>query len=719
MRTYDPSFHRRLTIAPSQRRRALSTLIAVSPLLFGVPVVIGIAASVGHLLSTGHPLLYWDATVNDDAEQLYLGHTLYNNPAHGYVGLLYTPLYPVLISLFDHIHLWDGWSVLLTIGASTALLGLAARLAYAPTGPMRRSARLLAALGIGGLAYWCVSGMELSLLDNGRSDQLAWAFALFGLIAVADFGRSPSRRRVVLAALLLSAAFWTKQTTIGVAILAGAWVLGLAFLSVLRRRSAWLFVAVLGGVNLALLLAQNLLTDGWEFYLTFELPFAMWSTSDYGPLIVTGAEACELMVPFVAATWLAGLIAAARDRRHRTSAATLRSLLAANDPTSRRVLLLGLYVIFGFVLAVYTLRAEGTASNQFIGVVWALGLLAAIGWRVAQRDAGAAATASIGVALFFGLTQIGPTRGALASAGFNTPALEQVNFWKETPPAFLALARHHTVYFPEASDLNVPEGGPLYTDFYHVANLLAAGQQPTYLVQALLNRRFEYVEDFPIDNLFTSSHGMWEENYLWKLDEVIGARYRRSSTVGLLERRAGPERDPWMRRCFGPFTAAGASFRIGRGGGFWCSFASDQLRLVKTPTPFSEVLTTQPVHASGAVTVTIAKSASSQANLVDEHERTPFWNAQVTPSPTDSHDVVVSTYLNGAPLGSTSVTAGQRSSGGHSLLVHLILNDGRAGIPVRTGPGAATLTAPATQATFALIATQGAAVDLSTAHLAH
>jgi hypothetical protein len=721
MRTYDTDIDRHLAVAPSALQRTFGTLIAFSPLLFGVPVAIGIAITLVHLLSTSHPTLFFDATVNDDAEQLYLGRSLYNSPAHGYVGLFYTPLYPVLISLFDRIHLWSGWSVLLTIGASTSLLGLAARLAYSPAGSPRRSVRILAALGVGGLAYWCVSGMELALLANGRPDELAWAFALFGLIAVADFGRSPSRRRIVLAALLLSAAFWTKQSTIAVAIPAAAWVLALALLSVLPSRSAWLFIVVLAGVNLALLIAQNLVTNGWEYYITFEIPIAMWSTSNYGPLLVNGLETCELMIPFIAATWLAAAIAI-RGEPHRraTNIATLRRLLADDDPTSRRILLLGGYVIVGFALAVYFRRAEGTAGNQFIGVVWSLGLLAAIGWHVAQRHARAAATAGVGVGLFFALTQIAATHGALANTGFDTPPLESISSWSELPPTLLAEASHRTIYIPELADLNVPEDGPLYTDYYHIADLLAVGQQPTYLVQALLNRHIEVVGYFNIENQFTSSHGRWEENYLWKLNEVIAARYQPSRDIpGLLERRAGPERDVWMRHCFGPFAAAGASFRIRHGGGFWCSFTADRLQLVKTPAPLSEVLTTEPVHARGAVTVTIAKSASSQADVALEHGRTPFWTARVTPSPTDPRDVVVSTYSNGAPLGSVSVSAPPSDGGTRSVRLALTTDaDGHTGAPTRTGPRAATLTMPTTQATFALIATQGAAIDLSGAHLA-
>ena len=71
------------------RRRPFTA--ALTPLLFGVPVALGIVISVIRLLGTRYPDLGFATLGNSDAEQLYLGHTLYQNPAHGYTGTVYTP----------------------------------------------------------------------------------------------------------------------------------------------------------------------------------------------------------------------------------------------------------------------------------------------------------------------------------------------------------------------------------------------------------------------------------------------------------------------------------------------------------------------------------------------------------------------------------------------------------------------------------------------------
>ncbi len=717
---------RRLSIWPSVRS-ASGALLVASPLLFGVPVVLGIAITVANLLGTPHPELGWATTVSIDAKELFLGHTLYQDPAHGYTGMLYTPLFPAVTSLLYHVSLWDGWPLLVVIGATVSLLGLAARIAYAPAGPGPRVVRLLTAVGVGGIAYWCVSSVPVAALDEARADQLAWALALFGLVAVADFGPAPSRRRVVLAALLLSAGFWTKQPTIGVAVLAAVWVLGLAAGSAISRQAARLFVALLVVVNLAVLLVLNLLTDGWEFYFNFEMPTAHWTTSHYGPLIEEGLRAGLLAAAFIGVTWLAGVVMVARDRRRGATSVSLRellssrlrSLLAEDDPTGRRALLLGLYSVLGFALAVYFRRKQGSSGNQFVGLAWTLGLFAAAGWRLAQRNTGTAVAAGGCVALLFVVAHLGPVRAAATSAEIEDPDVEAVVHWGEVPGALLAWATDHTIYTPLHSDLNVPEGGPLYPNFYNIADLLAAGRQPMYLVRALLNRRFDDVQPFELsEDPYTSAFGKWEENYLWKLNEVIAARYVEAPGLpGLLERRPGPEQAPWMRSCFGPFAAGGASFRIGHGGGFWCSFSPNHLNLVHAPVPLSEVLTTQPVRASGTVTVGLEGGAPGHINLVLEHERTPIWTTQVATSPTNTRELVVSSYLGGTPLGSTAVTATNLPGGVRGVRLELTATHGRPGVPQPTGPGEATLTTPATDATFALVATNGAYADLSAAHL--
>jgi hypothetical protein len=708
-----PSEREGLGRKPAQASFARSLLV-ITPLLFGVPVALGVAISAIRLLGTRYPDLGYATLTNGDAEQLYLGHTLYQDPAHGYTGTAYTPLVPALTSLLYHIYLWNGWPLLLVIGASVALATLAARLAYLPAAPAGRLVSLLGAAGIGGIAYWCVSSMGLiSLLDEARADQMAWAFALFGLVAVADFGREPSRRRVVLAALLLCAGIWTKQTTIGVAVLALAWVFALAVTSMLSRKAAWLFTAVLGGVNLALLLVLNLLTNGWEYYYNFEFAAREATDSLYTSYAIVGLRCC-----------------------------------------GRRALLLGLYAFFGFVLALYFLRKQGTAENVFIGVVWALGLLGAAGWRIAQRHARAAAAAGGCIALYFALAQFGPVRELVekpraVSYGFGRqsnnitiPPLEKSVHWPQISPELRSWASDHTLYLPIYSDLNVPRGGPLYPDVWNILDKLAAGQQPMFLVRALLERRFDAVAPFffaEYNDEYASGYGKWEENYVWKLNEVISAGYvaepglptppasspsppyaysaGEPDTAALLGRRPGPDRGAWMSHCFGPFAAGGASFRIHRGGGFWCSFQAGRLRLVRAPTPLSEVVTTQPVHVAGTIAVSLEGRASSQVNLVLEDGHAT-WMARVAVAPGSSRDVAVSTYLGRAPLGSTLVKAVELSGGRREVRLSVTTTVAPVPAPpVSGGAGEATLTAPTAKMPFALVATNGAAIDLNAMHL--
>jgi hypothetical protein len=711
----------------SQKRLVLS-LPAVAPILFGAPIVLGIATSFVRLIGTRYPYLGWATAVNSDAEELYLGHTLYQNPAHGYTGQIYTPLFPTIVSGFDHIYLWNGWPLVAVIVANALLIGLAARIAYAHS-LAPRVACMLGALGIGAIAYWCVTSNAVPVLNEGRADELAWAFALIGLVAVADFGPAPSRRRVLLAALLLSAAFWTKQTTIGVMSLACAWVVGLAYLETLDRKRAWLFLAVIVGLNSAVLVVLNLATEGWELYINFEMGTRHALGSLYGRYIDEGLQSTALAIVFVCAISLACAVRAARRRRRpaarghsRRATGGVRELLDGTDPTARRLLLLGLYAPLGFLLAVYFMRKQGSGTNQFVGVAWALGLLAAGGWRVAMRRAGTATIAGICVALCFVAIQLAPVRQVAANASVAIPSLDTAVQWPQVPTELLSWARDHTFYSPEYPDLNVPSGGPLYPDFVDFADLLAAGEQPLYLVHALLNRRFAGVTLIRLaEDPYTSAYGKWEENYLWKLDEVIAARYVPAPGLppGVLERRPGPEQDAWMRDCFGPFAAAGASFRIRHGGGFWCSLSPDQLQLVEAPVSLSEVVTTQPVRVTGTIAVNLEDRPSLRIALVLEGDRAALWTARIAIPPGNARDLLVSTYAGGSLLGSALVPAASLPGGRRGLQL-LIAHTGRSfGRPVPLGGAAVSLTVPAPRAAFALVSTPGVAVDLSSASLEH
>jgi hypothetical protein len=490
---------------------------------------------------------------------------------------------------------------------------------------------------------------------------------------------------------------------------------GLAALRVLDRRKALLFLAVIVGLNAVVLLALNVLTEGWELYINFEMSTRHALGSLYGRYITEGLQSTALALAFVGITWLAWMARGARSWRR-------SSMRQHPHPTGRRVLLLAMYAPLGFAMAVYFMRKQGSGTNQFVGVAWALGLFAAGGWRIALRHTGTATVAGACVILSFPLALLHPLRRAAAKASVGIPQLENAVHWGQIPPELRAWAAHHTLYSSVYPDLNVPNGGPLYPDFVDFADLLAAGNQPLYLVHALLNRRFEGVELIDeAEDPYTSAYGKWEENYLWKLDRVISARYAAEPGLpqGLLGRRPGPEQDSWMRDCFGPFAAGGASFRIHRGGGFWCLLSAGELQLVEAPVPLSEVVTTQPVRVGGTITLDFDDQPPYRIALVLEDDGHAFWTARVAAPPRSPHELLVSTYSRGSLLGSTLVSTRGLPSGLRSLQLRMTPTQGNGGRPLAAGTAAVAVPVPAQKAAFAMVATSGVDVDLRAARLEH
>jgi hypothetical protein len=172
-----------------------------------------------------------------------------------------------------------------------------------------------------------------------------------------------------------------------------------------------------------------------------------------------------------------------------------------------------------------------------------------------------------------------------------------------------------------------------------------------------------------------------------------------------------------MSHCFGPFAAGGASFRIHRGGGFWCSLQPGRLRLVRAPTPLSEVVTTQPVRVAGTIAVSLEGRASAQVNLV-LGDGGATWTAHVEVPPGPSHDLAVWSSLGGASLGTTLVKAVELPGGRREVRLNVTTTTASVPAPpVSLGAGETTLTAPTAKAPFALVATTGAVIDLNSAHL--
>ena len=579
----------------------------LAPLLFVVPVASGIVATLANLAGTDDPYLGFSTTATSvDAQAVFLGEPLFQDPDDGYTGLPLSPLFPLVLGAVHHLSSWSGWGIVLSTAAGLSLSALAGALGYrgAVAAGAARGTAAAGAVGIGALAWWLVTFVPIDFLFEVRADQPSWALALGGLVLV-PAALDGSRRALVAAVLLLTAGVWTKQPA-GVAIVAALlWTA----VEAARGQVAWRRAATLAGalvaLNAALLALAAALTSGWAFTFIVEIPAR--ETREQGLLpstreLLTSTAGAAL---FAATVWVAYVLAVRRP------------------PSGRRARIAGalaLFVAVGSLTAVVANTKQGSYDNQFLGVTWALVLIGAIGWGEGAARRGAAAAGAAVVALLFALGFAGGLRDSLADTiDVAVPPLRDVTDWVELAPGLRELASSRSVYHPVYSDLNVEPRGEVFPSHVHIQDVLAGGERPGFLVDALLDRRFDLVYEFDEAErfeLYASAYGKQEENFLWKLNRAIEARYRpglglprevRSARLlpdgtyaspGVRVRRPGPERARWMRHCFGPFRIGSETWRIRRGGGFWCrpGGRGPVLRLRDTPAAVSEIRSDAGVH---------------------------------------------------------------------------------------------------------------------------
>jgi hypothetical protein len=281
------------------------------------------------------------------------------------------------------------------------------------------------------------------------------------------------------------------------------------------------------------------------------------------------------------------------------------------------------FVLLDIAVALYFRQKQGGADNQYIGLAWALAMLGGLAWRAAMCRMGAAFGSAAILALAFLLAaHVRPVSDAAARRGYPLPTLLPDMHWPEVPAPVRALAGTRRVYDQYRGDLNAATRGEVWSGVFNFVDLLAAGRQPRFLVQAFLDRRFDAVTRFETAyDIYASGYGRFEENYLWKLNRVIEERYAPDPTLpaGYLGRRSGPERATWMRLCFGPFPLAGARLEIRAGGGFWCRPGDGSvLELRETPADRSEVRTVGTVALPrGGLAVEFPSCAGGAALIVD------------------------------------------------------------------------------------------------------
>jgi len=201
------------------------------------------------------------------------------------------------------------------------------------------------------------------------------------------------------------------------------------------------FVGALVALNAAVLVLVVALTSGWAFTFIVEIPAR--ETREQG--IVPSTR--DLLTSTAGAALFAATVCAAY-------ALSWRRL-----PTGRYARIAGVlavFVVVGSLTAVVANTKQGSFSNQFIGVTWALALIGAIAWGHGVTRRGPAVAGAVAILALLARGHIGGVRAWLAETPeIELPPVRSVTDWDPVAPDLRELAVRRSVYHPVYSDLNV------------------------------------------------------------------------------------------------------------------------------------------------------------------------------------------------------------------------------------------------------------------------
>jgi hypothetical protein len=523
------------------RMRVIDRAHSAVPLLIAVPVLIGITVSLASILTTRYPDLGWSQTIANDGRALATGTPLYAEPTHHYTGMLYSPLMPALLAPLYRIFWWDGWALLVSTFAGIGLAVLVGGVA-ASRRDMPMWDRVLSGIGVGGVAFWIVTTNPFHAVFRGKVDQPAWLFALGGLCVLAV---SVAHRweRMWPAVVLLTAAMWTKQTTGGAVIAALVMATWWARSGVLPWAKWRRFAGGLAVTNVVILAVLLAVTRGWIWFSMFEIAARKASDSGINPYLSEIVRLFAIPVAAVAVTALVGQ--ALRPTKKPAVRPPFVWLLAS---------LLFAFLVIQFVPALVGRRQQGASVDAYIGMMWALGLLLALAHREAYGNrralvAGIAVYASLAAILFVPLL-----RDSIKRSRVVEPVAIPHEDFHSIDPAVVAYSRSHLVY-----DTSLGVISPTRTDesWPHQANLidvLAAGKPTDYVVDALIDRRFDAVTPFGgLGAPYAAAAGHTSIEYIPALNALVRAGYASGADGApspLLGRRPGQIDLSWARHCF-------------------------------------------------------------------------------------------------------------------------------------------------------------------------
>ncbi len=298
---------RRISARAGQARKAVSSYLPFLPFILLATWTFVVLAGV-FLSRLSYPLdLEWmEGGLLTHALRLARGQPLYAEPSVDFVSFLYTPLYPAVLCGLSKIFglsyvLGRAVSILAFSGALVFLVaaarGIAQQFESEELPAVATTAGLLGAAAVCLAFPFCGAFYDLV-----RGDSL-WLF----LVSAGLYSCSPGRSttRIVLGAILLVLAFFTKQTAAPFMVAAAASV---ALTSGIRR--GLVFSAVAFGSTTTAILVGQYLTDGWLWIYIYRLHQShetrferIWPETprillDYGFVLLFPVAACLLFVAF-------------------------------------------------------------------------------------------------------------------------------------------------------------------------------------------------------------------------------------------------------------------------------------------------------------------------------------------------------------------------------------------------------------------------------------
>lgn len=247
---------------PSRPRRPPPRLVRWLPHLRratgALAIVWILVIALAFMLRVGFPLeLEWmEGGALQQAFRMQRGEPVYGPPSADFVPFLYTPLYPALLALLGSL-LPLGYVLARAVSiAGVIAIGCGLWRLCAFEGKPRSHRLIAVALFLSGYVF------GFRWLDIGRGDALFLALVLWGLVLLRE--SEDSLRKALLAGVLVSLAFWTKQTA-AVFVLAS----GVAGLLVAPRK-VWAYAGTIALLCGGGVLLGQWLTDGWLWTWIYE-----------------------------------------------------------------------------------------------------------------------------------------------------------------------------------------------------------------------------------------------------------------------------------------------------------------------------------------------------------------------------------------------------------------------------------------------------------------